>query len=168
MASWSQKWLWCVSLKCPCSWSRITIYRSIIFFHNEHYVKLWFCVMCWLLSCFSLPGGVGKVRSEQLVPDPCWWTPDQDGSGGQARGGWGTTWTQGMNRTDITCTPLQHTHTDITPKFRPNSGLNPSLVKLPKFCLLCLLNLTVETSLHHVHGCIRYSVIKYRKPECIN
>lgn len=63
--------------------------------------------------------------------------------------------------------PLTTYTQDITPKFRPNSGLNPSLVKLPKFCLLCLLNLTVETILHHMHGCIRYSVIKYRTPECI-
>lgn len=114
---------------------RITINWALYFLtmNTIHVLSFGSVQLCWLLSCFSPPGGVGKVRSDQLVPDPCWWTPDKDGSGGQARGGWGATRTQGKDGSDIGDTPSQHTHTDITTKFWTNSCLNQLLANLPKF-----------------------------------
>lgn len=143
---------------------RITINWALYFLTMNTILSVGSVQLCWLLSCFSPPGGVGKVRSNQLVPDPCWWTPDKDGSGGQARGGWGATRTQGKDGSDIGDTPSQHTHTDITTKFWTNSCLD-QFAKIMEFFLL--LNLTAETILHNVHSCLRYSVSKYSTPKCI-
>lgn len=89
---------------------RITINWALYFLTMNTILSVGSVQLCWLLSCFSPPGGVGKVRSNQLVPDPCWWTPDKDGSGGQARGGWGATRTQGKDGSDIPT--YTHRHND--------------------------------------------------------